>query len=70
MTSTNTPYIFSSIIPTARQPKQLGEYNYIDISYNTLYDISNNIINDISNNTIYDISNNMTFYKLFIKYKK
>jgi hypothetical protein len=56
MTSIKIPLQFSSIIPTARQPKQLGDYDYIDISYNTMYDISNNII--------YDISNNMKFYKL------
>ena len=56
MTSINMPLQFSNIMPTARQPKQLGDYNYIDISYNNLYDISNNII--------YDISNNMKFYKL------
>jgi hypothetical protein len=56
MTSINTPLIFSSIIPTTRQPKQLGDYQYIDISYNNLYDISNNII--------YDIPSNIKFYKL------
>ena len=56
MTTINTSLIFNNIIPTTRQPKQLGDYDYIDISNNILYDISTNII--------YDISNNIIFYKL------
>lgn len=52
------PLTFSSIIPTARQPKQLGDYDYVDISY----DLSANIIYDISSYIVHDISNNMDFY--------
>jgi hypothetical protein len=49
-------FTFTSITSYNRTPKNLGDYDYIDISYNTLYDISNNIVNDKSNNKI--------FYKL------
>ena len=52
----NIPTIFNNIIATNRQPKELGDYDYIDISYNTLYDLSSNII--------YDISNNIKFYNI------
>jgi hypothetical protein len=56
MTTQNIPIIFSTIIQTNRKPKILGDFDYIDISFNTICDISSNII--------YDTSSNIIFYKL------
>jgi len=59
----NIPIIFSTITQTNRNPKILGDYDYIDISCNTISDISSNIIYDSSSNIIFY---KLEYYKLFL----
>ena len=59
----NIPIIFSTITQTNRNPKILGDYDYIDISCNTISDISSNIIYDSSSNIIFY---KLEYYKIFL----